>query len=725
MFFKDSCVSKISDFSVFEESTAIPANIFPVYIGTGNTVMSIDASGLQGLNNRVQRPFGSLGDGGDMYVVSHGMVSDVITEDNAHPYGYFTWEMFFWDNIIDHSNLEDVGGVWKRKLYLDQGRVVTSMILMRSIKLELDVTAPLGSDAVVIKVRIKAHDNSGQRRNVNIPLKFKINLNMKTRQGVPTYEGFDFKDNTVSVSYKGAEDYNYKISTISDGISEFENGVLSVLCDMTLTDDFTETAVVYNFSDKETGDISDLLINNIISRKEKFAALASFSGLDEVSSYLYNNNLYLLMSCCESKKGFPIGFPFFFPFCWKCSNFWDTTFVMDGLMRIGSKQDADNFIEFLFKNMNDEGAPFPWMFIYNGKATHPSDMAPLVMCAHAMTAIRYYEYFNDAERFIAYCYPIIKRVCDFFLQNMFSKNEAGKWILSVPVSNDVVDEKAVEINQTHTLLWCLTIIKKCCEYEKLFFDTENMLYGDVVENYYIESDENEYYHSKDIKASEHHCASWIPFLLFPTEAMPFVDMDLLEKTRKKYSWDELYMDKQGCYQPWTELIQAVSDIRLGDNEEAYRLFKLALSHTFGVGYFSEIGPQQETVGLPPYISATGSFLNFITSYYIGTDIWDGHLEVFTAVSNEDYGKKLSFNNVVCTGDIVASGYMDRGRFGLSLISQKPCGLSIKCKMPKDIDADDLQVLVNYKNHDFELVDRRKRIIKIDVDFEDELFVELI
>lgn len=57
--------------------------------------MSVDSSGLQSLNHGVQHAFGCMPHAGDMYVVSHGMISDHIDPMNVLPIWIFYLEYGF------------------------------------------------------------------------------------------------------------------------------------------------------------------------------------------------------------------------------------------------------------------------------------------------------------------------------------------------------------------------------------------------------------------------------------------------------------------------------------------------------------------------------------------------------------------------------------------------------------------------------------------------------
>ena len=103
--FSDSCVRKAYPYRTVETSTAIPDKIFPVYIGSGKCVMSLDALGLQSLNNRVQGPYNCFPNAGDMYIVKNGMVGDAISPHNTLPLGRLTYELEIDGETLDAETL--------------------------------------------------------------------------------------------------------------------------------------------------------------------------------------------------------------------------------------------------------------------------------------------------------------------------------------------------------------------------------------------------------------------------------------------------------------------------------------------------------------------------------------------------------------------------------------------------------------------------------------------
>lgn len=710
MHFKDSCVTDVTPFSLLEEATSVSDNIFPAYTGTSKVVLGIDASGLQNFSNaRLQRAFGSVDATGDTYVVAHGRMGDHITERNALPYGYLTWKIRF-DNgfeVEPEKNKDDLS-CWKRELLLDEGRVQTSMLVGYFARASIGVTAAFHTKAVLLSFALSPYDY----KILNyVPEKapesatVEISLQMRTRQGKKLYDEAKLKGDVLCVRVKGYENYEDRIR-MSCGAAKpvFENDALKLSFRIGLASP-SETKIVLDFSGQNcAADYDELARNNILERKAYFERVASVEGPDVEEEFLYNNSHYLCMSGFDYSMGLPIGMPFMLPKWWRCSTFWDSHFVMDALMRSGARAEADEFVCYLHKSMNKEGKPFPWMFAYDGKPTveEGRDIAPLVMCAHAMTAIKHYFYFRDGAMLREHILPIVERVADFGARVLFSKGEDGKYTLSVPVSNDVVEETASEVNQTFTAVWFLSVLALCVRLQEIAGKESSPLLQEIVASYRLEKNEEEYLHSRGMTAEECPWASWLPFLLYPTEGMPFVEKELFDKTRRKYTYPRLYMEKQGSYQPWTEFMEASSDFRRGALEEGYALRKLGMEHCFGTGLFSEIGPKQQTCGICPYISAHGTYVSAYLYQFITTDIWTQRVGIFDALPSAYKGKDLHVRGVACAGGISVDAELTAYSLRAKIRSSCTEKLSISMKIPEQLRKDALRLFINGERCAFRL-----------------------
>lgn len=697
--FKDSSITNLTPWMALEESTSLPANIFPAYIGSGDLIVSLDASGLQGLNHGVQEAFSCVPDAGDMYVVKHGMVGDVISKNNVLPFGYLDWKMELDGEKIDSSNLQKSAFVWSRKIYIDEGRVVTRMLLKTHLILEICAWIPYGSLSPVFEISLKGYDCQNKQIKEPRIVKFEIGINLKTRQGKLIYNECKFDGSLLHLLAEGHETYRFAVMLDNNlGLKpEYKDERLALTWNTQVADEEQKLACVFSFNNQiAMGQLEALRTANCRGWHEYYRNAGDVTGIDIKEEFLYHNSLYLMKACFNYDYGLPIGMPFFFPWCWSESTFWDSHFVIESLIQAGVKDAADKFIDFLYKSMRKDGKPFPWMFIYDGTSTidDSRDMAPLVIATHAMTAIKYYEYYEDDIKLSERVFPICKAVSDYAVDKLFSKVD-GKWILSSPVSNDVVDEEATEINQSFTILWFLVVIKKTLEYAGILGEQKTLdsRYDEILKEYHIDHVENEYLHSRGVKASEHHCTSWIPFLLFPTEGMPFVDMELFRKTREKYCFTDLYLEKQGDFQPWTDFIQASSDFRLGAVEEGYRIRQIGISHAYGPGFFSEVGPRQETCGLPPYISAHGSYISALMYQFFTISIWEKKIGIFSAMPLAYRDKKVRVRDMHSTGNIRLTA-----EYGPLEIKAEIDGnlkdFIIEMPAPHSLEPENMRVLVN-------------------------------
>lgn len=720
MSFKDSCVTEFTPFSVTEESTRVPENNFPVYIGSGNTVMSVDSSGLQSLNHGVQHAFGSMPHAGDMYIVSHGMISDHIDPMNVLPYGYFTWDMDLEGIRVTPECLVETASNFTRKLFLDQGRVVTRLLIESAATVKFDLCMPFAENCLIIKVNVKGYDFENKPISPARTGRMSIRLHLLSREGKKLYDQASLSNSALAVSVRGLEDYQYTIKADADTQVDFcfADGVFSADFAIEAGNIEKEYTVLYDFDGKwSIADVPMLYQQNLALRQEEYRQLASLEGLDPKEEFLYHNSQYLLMSGFDFRKGLPIGMPFYFPWCWKASTFWDSHFVMDGLMRIGGRKQADAFLKFLFNAMKPEGKPFSWMFNYKAVSTvdDEHDIAPLVLCAHSMTAIKHYEYFRDQKMLSEIIYPIVERVSQYAAAHLYTK-EDEKWILSVPVSNDVVEDQAQEVNQTFTTLWFLVIFQKTLEFQKLLGIEQDPLLQDIVNNHKIEQDDREYYHCKGQTAAQSTGASWIPFLCYPTEAMPFIHMELFDKTREKYSFEKLYWERQGSYQPWTEFMQANSDFRRGASEEGFRLRQLGMSHVFGTGFFSEIGPRQQTVGLPPYISAHGTFLSSLVYQFIRTSIWKNTIEIFADIPKYYANRRLKLTGIICCGARISEAEITSVQTRIIMEpAEIPEKLQLCIKVPFAVVSEQIQVKINGCNVPF-TYNQEKNAVLLEITF---------
>lgn len=456
-------------------------------------------------------------------------------------------------------------------------------------------------------------------------------------------------------------------------------------------------------------DLPELTKVHLAEWKRYFERISYIETGKPEEEYLYNHSMYLYHMAYNMDYSIQLGHPFYFLGCWQACTFWDTVFAVDALCRMNDRESVDKVLRYYRRIMRKEGKPFTWMTIFDGHTfmDPKKDNAPLVISAVAMMAIRHYEFFKD-ETFLKEClYPIIENCARYAAQAMFTQNEKGGWYVSMPVSNDVVDEEGEEVNQTFTTLWFATVLRKAYEYGTIL-GTPVERFREISDNIYLEHTDEEYLHSKGFSAAQWRWASWIPFILYPTEGEPFVDMELCQKTLDKYTYTDLYMEKQNSWQPWTECIEAQSRNRAGRTEEAYQLLREAMKHTFGAGYFSEIGPQQPTVAYPPYVSAHSAFVAAYADQFATASIWEKKIKLFFA--SEAYSSnRIELRNVRCAKNVLITKAVRRRDSVSVALTGDLRDTSVEIRLPADMDVHTVCVYVNGKVQEFTSIIRKHSI----------------
>jgi hypothetical protein len=697
--FKDSRCTELSPWSLREEATSLPTDILPCYLGSGDCVFSVDASGMQGLNHGAQRAFNVPQNSGDMYVVRNGMIGDQLSPMNTLPFGYFEWDMVLDGVTITSANLAEHAAVWCRRIHIDEATVLTLMVLDTKVTLDVAAWIPYGTACPVFEFGVTGYDFQNKPIEPARKVRLRVGIHLTTRQGKRLYDRASASDGSLRVSVEGHERYEYELRLTNDrGLSPiFDSDWFGLTWEIDVGGQPEHLTCAFSFEGLDAAKNVDRLRNdNARSWASYYSSMCDIRGLEARELYLYHNSLYLFRAGFNPDLGLTIGAPFFFPWFWKASTFWDSNQVADAIMRAGNRDFGIRFASFLHAHMRSEGKPFPWMFIYDGTPAidDARDMAPLVIAAHAMTAIKAFEYFRDSSFLRDVAYPICKRCADYAVESLFGES-GGEWTLSRPVSNDVVDEAPEEQNQTYTLVWFLVIVKKTVEYARIIGKSGEIdrRYADILAHHRIDHNQAEYFHCAGRTASAHRAASWIPFLLYPTEGEPFVDRELLGRTRQKYSFKQLYMEKQGDFQPWTDFMEASSDFRRGDDEAGHARLLDGLEHTYGPGYFSEVGPRQESAWLPPYVSAHGTYVAALLYQFVSTSIWEKRIGIFSHLPHTCRNRSIAIRDVHCAGDVRVSGTYDEYEVTAD-IEGDAHGLTIDMPLPARRPAAEARVFVN-------------------------------
>jgi len=213
--FVDSKVTRISAYSVVEESQAMPHPYLPAAVGSGVLAFGLDASGLQGLPaggvdefyKCRHAPFHATQT--DLYVLHTGLNSEhlFVNEVKVHgkdasaepfcygmrrnhmPLGFLTQEFAYGDVRIDSPSIPSHACLWERKFDLGGGVITTKYLLDDHIGVEIEVFSPHNGEDVYVRLRRRASRRSPFDKTPlgSTPFTWTVRLALTTRGGIEIF----------------------------------------------------------------------------------------------------------------------------------------------------------------------------------------------------------------------------------------------------------------------------------------------------------------------------------------------------------------------------------------------------------------------------------------------------------------------------------------------------------------------------------------------------------
>jgi len=198
-----------------------------------------------------------------------------------------------------------------------------------------------------------------------------------------------------------------------------------------------------------------------------------------------------------------------------------------------------------------------------------------------------------------------------------------------------------------------------------------------------------------MRVEDFNFASWLPNLLYPTEGLPFLDPERYRRTRAIGSFPELYMQKQGDFQPWGYFWGACSDFRRGDKESAHQLIHDGLQHVYGPGYFCEVGPCQWGGGtIPPYPTPHGAYLTAASEQLLLGSYWENEIGLFTNLPDAWRDRTIHFERLHSgTGVEATATYTQTS---LTAVLKGQGRYRIRCRIPSLLDGQSVQIKIDGK-----------------------------
>jgi hypothetical protein len=699
-------MTQLSPTCIVEESSAYPVMIAPAFVGSGSMGVGIDASGLQVTDSRIAEGFGLPSDADDLYVFRHGLLSSDLGQPyNLLPLGHLTWSLQVGQVAIDASNLHWQARLWRRTIDLASAGVETEMVVDHRIRVRIRCFAPFGQNAVAIEIGLKGYDRRNQPIAEATPVSLDVGVALRGRRGQTFFDRIEFSDSDACELHaaNGYRDTSLRYRWHHGGRMRVKTSeaYYGLVAEANVADDEVVFHCMIDFSASSASSASALDFH-AVDRDHRhdwsrfWSQVACIDVGDVEREFLFSKSLYLLRCGHDYRLGGTSGLLINHPAWWYACTFWDMQFICDGLLHANAGQCVRDFVEWLARVVRPTGRPFPWMMIHDGATpvNEADDMGIVVNLAFAMTALRAHNELHDDELFARAIWPICSRVCEFIATALFSR-EGDHYILGMPCGHDVSSMSESLINETYTAVWSLTILSRTLSLAESHQMTPSWasLAADIVANARIEATDEQYLHARAVSIEEFSYASWLPNLLYPTEALRFLDRDRYRRTRALGSFPNIYVQKQGNFQPWGYFWNACSDLRCDDGESAAQLIDAGCEHVYGPGYFCEVGPCQWGLGtIPPYPTACGAYLTATCEQLVCGDFWSGGVSLFVHLPKAWLTRTICVERIRSGTGVCVSATMSPQRLSATLVGRGD--VNVRVRIPAELHVGTCVVRVN-------------------------------
>ena len=382
---------------------------------------------------------------------------------------------------------------------------------------------------------------------------------------------------------------------------------------------------------------------------------------------LYHTQQYLLSTGLSWNRG--LGANYLWHANFMGSTFWDSYFMVDGMLRTGHVDKVRQFIQWLAETaMQPEGRPFYWIHYYDGQPW-ADDVAYQVMAAHASCAIRYYEFTRDEDALSAWVYPIVSRVASYTRDNLIGLHD-GLWRFKVIISGDVTGDDNPGTEETGVLAWLVVAMAKAVEYGRKLGEPEADLLRleEVVES----TRANPYDWSKPVM-----WWSWLPYI---TGAEPFYSAESWANgIREALAGEGIrHMMSNDSGQPWGSFSAATSMITNGLPDAGLRYVEEGIRQTYGVGYFCEFRyDKMENAGNAPFPTASGGYLSAISAFFANGTIWDDSIRIMDSLPSTWQSRRFDFHGI-CTpnGAKIQWGWYSPDRVTVIVDTDRPRDVTV-------------------------------------------------
>ena len=708
MIFQHSAVTSVTSWQSVETAEQMPADIQPAFLGSGQVAFGLDATGMQGLDARVMDAPEVV----SMWHMTTHLSDDLMichaatlskhyrSEFDAYapgldiqwaanwgllPAGFFDYVLYIDGRRHEAADLLERASDWRRSFDPGTGICATAFSV-GGVRISWLASIAPQSALACFPVEFSSLDDKTH------VVSLKVRVHLQTRRGEEIANGglqqfelngincvqWEATDATATAPVKAPYQFCWGIAINRvterswDGVTLSSRAVVSLSADTPVR---LSIGLFFGCSQSGTGTL-EAAVEALVAYRgnpraafqkaqrawaDYFAGAATFSIGDSQMEYVYHANQYLMAAGADWAHGLPCNYLWSQNFLG--STFWDSYFMVEGMLRAGHVAQVRLFIEWLAETaMQQDGRPFYWIHYYDGEPW-ADDVAYQVMAAHAGSAIRYYEYTHDREALQRWVYPLVKRVSDYTRQQLIGQFD-GLWRFKVIMSGDVCGDDKPGTEETGVLAWLVVAMAKAVEYGRLLGENDDTLapLAEVVES----TRQHPYDWSKPVM-----WWSWLPYI---TGAEPFYD----RQAWKRGISDALlgtgveHMRYNDIGQPWGAFSAAASCLINGLPNPALTFIENGLHQVYGLGGFCEFRyDKNENAGIAPLPTASGAYLSAIGALFAQGSIWDADIRVLVNLPSSWMSRRITFKHISTPNGAVLSGESGPQQIMLSVESNRP------------------------------------------------------
>lgn len=742
MIFRHSAVTALTRDTVTESASSLPLDIHPALVGSGRLALSLDATGMQGLNTFM----GHYPDGfslehtswlnekhlhlyRDRALSAHyaAEVDRGLGFNNPHhpyysllPLGWMEYVVEIDGVLYRTDDLKNKARDWKREFTPREGLLTTAFSL-EGVRLSW-MTVPL-LDKPVAPFQLTVTSLDGKEHQVRVTVCVRIGLRNGTPLMKPGNTGYshgslesgawmEWTANSETSAREVMEPVTIRwslglaggekaaaVTGDEEGISVNWQGMVPAQKKSAVT---TFVLVLGIDADKTHRPEYAAKYLNSSGRKLMNQGRQSWSGWfaegmdvwlgDPEREYLQACAQYTLRAGTPWDQGCPLGTLWTQKF--GAMTFWDTFFSCDGLLRTGHQDEVRRFGNWCVKTARKKGRPHFWMTWHNGiEGSHPDlDKGYQSTLSFAQSIIRLAEVSGSDEDKSRRSLPYLRRLAAYVLDEVLESLPDGTWRMKGEVAHDVGVENLDPNQQPVMLAWVLSCLGKFVEYSQSSGTHDSLVaQAEKATTHFRERTEK-------INLTRGIWNTWAVNL---TQSQPFADI------RGWADWmasEFARVPLRGqLIMPWLNGNEAVSLAISGQPSLGLYCLDQTHDHVSGLGYLGESLWEFKCGGNTPYVPSSGVYLSSIAAMICTGSIWsesDGSREVWFGPNIPERWRhnRFRWQNVTTLNGVRTSGDYTPSGFVLKFESHQPVVLRVS--VPPRIEGAVMKVSIDGKPVEF-------------------------